>query len=99
MPNKKKKNRKKPQKKIPVLTAMGALAGVAPHLDLIFKGQFREGTAGILKVYTGYNYANRTFDIGHLKDGLLPLAIGALGSIIASKLGINRRLSLPFIKA
>ena len=95
--NTRKKSYKKAQKKLPVLFLLGASAGA---IDAITTGvNMKDKYNKLVKNYTGFNPATGTFSVGNLQKGLLPLGIGAAGSIGASKAGVNRRFPLPFIKA
>jgi hypothetical protein len=54
-------------------------------------GQYPEALARAVVNFTGYNMIDKTFKIE--ETNYLPLIIGAGASIIASKLGINRRMA------
>ena len=83
--------------KIPMLTMLGLGAGVATAItqqtDLPTK--LKRLTA----YYTGFNAETGGFDMAALKVGLLPLLIGSVCSMVASKYGVNKKLQmLPLVK-
>ena len=94
----KKASRKRPQQKIPMLTALGLVAGLAEPVNRLIQGDIQAALAVATRQYTGYDVGTGSFSATELKKGLAPLAIGLIGSTVASKLGANRRLRLPWVK-
>lgn len=84
-------------KKIPIAMASGfagtVLGGSGQYTVLghITSGQYKEALARLVVNFTGYNMIDKSFNIG--ETNYLPLIVGAGASIVASKLGINRRLA------
>ena len=60
-------------------------------LDFIIRGDYQSALTRIVQNFTGYHMIDHTWSLGD--SNLMPLAVGAIVSIVAGKLGINRRLS------
>lgn len=101
---KKKKNRKQRSFTIPMAVVGGVVAGVSPAIQKGLEGDWvgimdklAYGFAGV----SGVNVGQPKLDLKGLKTGLLPVIIGAMVHIVASKLGINRALGrsrIPVIR-
>lgn len=84
-------------KKIPMAMTAGfagtVLGGQGGHtvLEHITSGQYKEAIARFVVNFTGYNMITQKFDLG--ETNYMPLIVGAGASLVASKLGINRRLA------
>jgi len=83
--------------KIPMALTAG-LAGTIlgsshdePTILFIERGDYRSALIRVVQNLTGYHLGDHTW--GFENSNLMPLAVGAMISIVASKLGINRRLS------
>jgi hypothetical protein len=98
MAKKNKKTRKKPQKKVPLLTTLGLAAGFGESIEFLMKGDIYAAVNAATNNFVGYDMRTKTFAISRAQKGLLPLALGIGGSMAATKLGANRRLQLPFVK-
>ena len=95
----KKKNYRKPQRKIPLLTVAGLVPGVA-NMHRAYTDKIHGHASGLAnvgteagRIYIGYD--RRTigeggFNLTWLWGGTFPILIGAIGSKIASKMGVNR---------
>lgn len=95
---KKKSSRKRPQQKIPLLSALGLLAGLAEPAKRLTSGDIEGAVNVATRQYTGFDPGSGQFSFDQLKKGAVPLAIGIVGSMLASKAGANRRLRVPFVK-
>jgi len=95
---KKKRHGGKRSRKIPLMATLGAASGLMSAYA--FAGGFNDKLpAAIVSRYTGYYIPNHTWNFDYCKDTWFALGVGALGSILASKLGVNRMISgIPFVK-
>lgn len=71
-------------------TILGGQGGFTV-LDHITSGQYKEAIARLIVNFTGYNMITKNFNIA--ETNYMPLIVGAGASMVASKLGINRRLA------
>jgi len=92
----KKKRRSRRTKKIPLLPIIGTFApfampsgGYGVPYKQIMRGDFENAAKGLLKLYTGFDVENGTWNIMDAK-GLASVLVGAVGHKIASWLGVNR---------
>lgn len=86
---------------------LAVIAGMAvPAVDLWQNG-IRQGDAGrtmntAAAIFTGYNPESKTWEIGYLKRGLLPVVAGLLvHKFVGGRLGVNRALAnagVPLIR-
>lgn len=91
-----------------MLGTAGIAAGVVPAvMDVVNnntaggKSCVQNALEGLVWRYLGWNMSTMQFDIEGLKYGLAPAAIGIGGSMLASKLGVNRWLGqhgVPFLR-
>ena len=79
--------------KIKILTILGASSGVLRAWDGA-GGDPNAFFRRLVAFYTGVSPNTGEFNIGNLKAGLFPLIVGAGGSFMAAKTGINRYI--PF---
>ena len=85
--------------KIPLATVAGFGAAIMPSVQAAIAGNLEGAADMFVSGLTGYSYTKQNFDIMRLKRGLLPIMIGGVASMAASKLGINARLrDIPFVK-
>jgi len=65
-------------------------------------GDYANIPLAISEGLTGYNYIDRSWSLGNLKSGLLPIGLGfAVHKYIGGTLGLNRmiaRAGIPFIR-
>jgi len=97
---KKKKNRRRYAKKIPIAltagfigTALGGKESGNSVMDHALKGDYKGVIGRLCLNFTGYDPMNPGLGFRPHLLNLEPLIVGAVLSIGASKLGINRRLS------
>ena len=95
----KKKKRRAKDKRVPILTIAGLGAAVANPIQKAIDGDYEGALAEVGARFTGYNYQSKTFDLKYAAmNGYLPIVLGALGSKVATKLGVNRALKkVPLI--
>ena len=86
-------------KRIPVLPLVGLAAAVAKPVQLAIEGNYEGAFAETGARFTGYNYQSKVFDWKYaLFNGYLPIVLGAVGSKIATKLGVNKAIAkIPMI--
>jgi len=94
----KNKNRKKPAKKVPLLTVLGLVGGFSASIDPLMSGDIRTAINNAVGGFTGYDPGSNNFSMDRLKRGALPLLIGIGGSMVATKIGANRRFNVPVLK-
>jgi len=89
---------RKPQRKIPLLTVAGMIPGIA-NMQRAYSDRIHGGTSGFAdlateagRIYIGLDRrtVGNTFNATWMWGGTFPLVIGAVGSKIAGKLGVNR---------
>jgi len=91
---------------IPIAPVAGLVAGLAAppevsFIDHLQKGEIRPALGRLTANYTGYNIDTGTWDYNELKNGLLPLFVGMIVHMAASRLGVNRMLGrarVPLIR-
>ncbi len=95
---KKKRSFRRYAKKIPLAlatgfgaTVLGGAPGTGSVIGYALAGQPETALARLGANLTGYNFQTGNWDMRD--SNLIPLGIGALVSIGASKIGINRRLA------
>lgn len=89
----KRKSRRSSSKKLSVLATAGAIGTGAT----IYEGYKNAGFNGVRYVSTGIG------DDGHMHfdrvvQTYAPVVAGAVGSMIVAKVGLNRKLNIPFLK-
>jgi len=91
----KKHYRRSNKRKIPILATAGAVAtGVAMYTTVKDKGMPYLGYA-----VTGYDPGDKKIYTAKLVETYAPVALGVVGSMAASRLGLNRYLShIPVFK-
>ena len=98
--------KKKTKSKAKRTISLAALAGFAP-LGINTWNAFREGgvnraTEVGVRQLTGYSIGAKAWWSGHLKEGLLPLALGlVVHKVVGGMLGVNAllgRAKVPFIR-
>ncbi len=105
---KKKKTRRKPGIKIPLLTVAGLVPGIANmHRAGTDKIHGRPGYFDNLgveagRIYLGFDSrigASPKWDWKWLWEGTLPIILGVTASKIAGRMGVNRMLArVPFVR-
>ena len=95
----KKKKRRKKDNRVPILTIAGVGAAVAKPIQLAAEGDIEGGLAELGARFTGYNYQSKQFDLKYaLMNGYLPIVLGAIGSKVATKIGVNRAMKkIPMV--
>ena len=87
---------------IPLATVAGLAAGLNNSVGAYVSGTITgsEAMRRLSRDFTGYDPLTRDWRLDRLSSGLLPIVVGVLASMIASKLGINRALArkIPFIR-
>jgi hypothetical protein len=79
--------------KIPIL----ATAGAAVFALNAYGGYKRDGAQGVAWNTVGTDHSGR-FDVNQFIVNVTPPVIGALGSMLAAKFGINRYIKIPMVK-
>lgn len=95
----KNKRRRRRDKRIPILTTAGLAIAFSRPIENAIAGNYMGALAEVGSRFTGYNFQSQQFDIMYaLKNGYLPIFMGAIGSKVATKLGANRALKqVPLI--
>jgi hypothetical protein len=88
-------------KRVPILTALGAISGAimapstsgggVPPYKAIMDGNYQWAMEGLLENYTGYNMYTKTWNPLNA-HGLMLTIVGGLGSKAATAVGANRAL-------
>ena len=88
--------------KLPIGVLAGLGVGMAEPIGKALQGRWKEVGDDLSYRYIGYNANSKQFDINGLKQGLLPLIIGALVSrYVGGRSGLNLNQYLrgvPLIK-
>lgn len=72
----------------------GTILGSSHHestLDFLMKADYKSAVIRIIQNLTGYHLTDKTWSIEN--SNLMPLVVGTVVSICASKFGVNRRLA------
>lgn len=93
-----KKRRAKKDKRMPILPLAGLGIALSRPIDNALRGDYEGALAELGSRFTGYNYQSQVFDWQYaLYNGYLPIVMGAIGSKVATKIGINRAIKkVPF---
>ena len=100
---KKKQRRRKTGMKLPLAIVMGFAVPVT-HLWKTWRATNNLEITGARasEIFTGYNTLTRTFNLGAMGQGTLPIMLGALAhKIVGTGMGVNRMLAaakIPFIR-
>lgn len=101
---KKKHSYRHAARKIPLGATLGVFGTILGRprkfgrstIDCIIAGDYPNALNTVMVNMTGYDMNSGTWS---LQDtNLAPLILGTAVSIAASKLGLNRRLNIPFVK-
>lgn len=102
-----KKRRVKRDKRVPLISTAGLLAGLMTinrnnAVEKIKKGDVQAGLMSAVTELvvgaTGYDIINKSWNFKRIGEFYIPIIVGVAGSAIATKLGINRRMkALPII--
>lgn len=72
---------------------LGLGAAIANPVQQAIEGNYEAAIAETGARFTGYNYQSKVFDLKYaVMNCYLPIVLGALGSKIATKLGVNRAM-------
>ncbi len=95
----KKKKRRKKDNRVPILTLLGIGAAVAKPIQQAIDGEYEAAIAEAGARFTGYNYQSKVFDLKYaFMNCWLPIIVGAVGSKVATKLGVNRAMKkIPMV--
>lgn len=91
------------QIRIPILTVAGLIPAVSGTWQF-YQGykSWRMALNWLCQAMTGYDFIENKWELADLKMGLMPAALGILGSkFLGGRLGINRilgNLGVPFIR-
>lgn len=89
----KKRKRRKKDNRVPLLTIAGLAAAVANPIQQAIEGDYEAAIAEAGARFTGYNYQSKVFDLKYaFMNAYLPIILGAVGSKVATKIGVNRAL-------
>lgn len=104
----KKKRRRNNKRKIPLFAAAGFAApffmgsewsGGNSVVGRLLEGNLEDAGKIAMAHFTGIDPYTHKFNFGMLwNQTITPIFIGSFMSMLASKLGFNRRLNLPFVK-
>lgn len=95
----KKKKRRAKDKRVSALIIAGLGAAFAKPIQNALEEDYEGALAEVGARFTGYNFQSRVFDLKYaVLNGYLPIVLGAIGSKVATKLGINRELKkIPMV--
>ena len=72
---------------------LGLGAAVAQPIQQAINGEYEAAIAETGARFTGYNYQTKVFDLKYaFMNCYLPIILGAIGSKVATKLGVNRAM-------
>lgn len=96
---KKKKRRRSRQKPFSVLVMAGLGAAFSRPVQNAVDGNYEGAIAEIGSRFTGYNFQSGIFDAKYaLVNGYAPIVLGAVGSKVATMVGVNREIKkIPFV--
>jgi len=96
---KRKKSYRKPKSKIPLLTVAGLVPGIA-NMQRAYTDKIHGHATGIAnlgteagRIYIGLDrrvIGEGSFNMAWMWGGTFPIILGAIGSKVAGKLGVNR---------
>lgn len=92
---KRRKNRGKRRRKIPVFATTGLVLGLY-NLYTTWRSH-KTNPAFVMQALTGYNMADGTWDYRNATAGI-PMVLGPAASMLAAKSGINRYVNVPYFK-
>ena len=102
MARRKGKRSRKAAKKIPIIAIAGASVGTIGAIQEAKANGAEQGMRYFVMAYTGFDTkGDHAWNAGgvNLMNGAAPALIGAIGSKVASKVGLNRYLSaIPYLK-
>lgn len=81
------------RRKISIFSTAGILVGLKNLWDAYQQG----GGTQAMVALTGYNSISNDFDYKRATAGI-PMILGPLASMVASKAGINRHVNIPMFK-
>ena len=93
-----KKKRRGGKRKMPLAAISGAAAALVPPIMRAVSGDPVGAAGQLAQSFTGFNPTSGQFNPAALMQGLVPIIAGASIAMLASKIGINRYLQLPFVK-
>lgn len=89
----KKRKRRSRDTRFSILTMAGLAAAFSRPFHNAVQGNYEGAIAEIGSRFTGYNFQSGIFDIKYaIMNGYVPIVLGALGSKVATRLGVNRSL-------
>ena len=86
---------------IPIAVVGGAVAGVVETIPYLMDGRFDMAGELLVRNYTGWSIKENKWYYPYAQRGLMPLLIGMIIHVLASKLGVNRMLGrarVPFLR-
>lgn len=101
MARRKKKSRRSRSFTLPLALVGGLAAGVVPPVLKMIHGNPQQGVYDLVENYTGFNIWEKKFNLNGLKNGLVPLFVGAMAHKAAGMLGLNQalgRAGVPIIR-
>ena len=93
------RTRRAKDKRVPILPLLGVGAAMSKPIENAVNGNYVGAAAEAGARLVGYNFQSKKVDIGYaFWNGWLPIVLGAVGSKVATKLGVNRTLKkVPFV--
>lgn len=98
---KKSRRRAKRGTTVPMAVVAGVAVALMTPVKTAISGDFDKAAAQLSTRFTGFDPETSTWKLGRLKNGLLPILIGAAGHKVAGKLGINRAIAstgIPWLR-
>lgn len=94
MAKKKSRGRRNGSLTLPLAVIAGIAVPVASSISKLPEGGPKLAAQEFTRTMTGYDFVEGKFNIGYLKYGLLPVALGAVvHKFVGGRLGINRALA------
>jgi len=96
---KRKNKRRRRDSRIPILPVAGVAIALSRPAENLLAGNYMGALAELGSRFTGYNFQSQVFDPFYsLRTTYLPIVMGAVGSKVATALGVNRTLKkVPFV--
>ena len=88
---------------LPLATLAGTAGSLSNNIVPALQGRITadEAVRRLSRDFTGYDPIDGSWRLARMGQGLLPLAVGVLVSMMASRFGINRRMArsgIPLIR-
>jgi len=93
------RTRRTRDKRAPLLPLLGLGAAMSKPIENVVNGDYMGAAAEASARFVGYNFQSKKFDAGYaFWNCWLPIGLGAIGSKLATKFGVNRAMkNVPFL--